>query len=715
MWRVLRRPAELLALCGLAVTQPMLDTFGAAPETFTAADASAADIVVFALVLALGPALALWALELLVGLISAPAARWLHRGLLGALLAATVAIALHRSDALAPAVGLAIGVAAGVGLAWIYRYGAVRQWLAVLAVTPVLFVAVFLTASPAADLMASVEPVAAVAPPPTGAERSAVLVVFDEFPLEVLLDASGSIDADLYPNLAALAADGTWFRNATSVATVTSVAVPAMLTGRYPPDDPRTPVATDYPENLFTLLGDTYRLEVEEQVTSLCPIAICAPIPPAESADGGDAGAAPWVDLLVEAAGAWRTLLVDPDATGPVVIAEEVTAAPATAVDAARADAVELGGAPMYRVDAFDDLLASIEPDEEPTLHFLHLQLPHAPYRFLPTGQAYQSIDADGGLLANVGTRGPDEYETTSTRQRLALQAGYVDRLVGDLVQRLRDTGLYEDTALVVTSDHGVGLEPGQGKRPLFDEAVDPSIYADLLWVPLLVKAPGMAAGRVDDRNAMIIDVMPTIADVLGVEIPWEVDGLSLAQRNAVRANNIKVFNRTATNSDVGSFDVAIHQARLIDGDEHFAQMLARNLDATVRRGNERYPLYDITDGGELIGEPAGPMLVDATTGLDAQLPEVAALRDYRADAAYVPVRVTGELLGAPSADPVLLAVVVDGVVAGVAPTYRGAFADHVIDVMLPPELVQPGEHDVGVYVVDGPAGARALWPVPIR
>ncbi len=46
--------------------------------------------------------------------------------------------------------------------------------------------------------------------------------------------------------------------------------------------------------------------------------------------------------------------------------------------------------------------------------------------------------------------------------------------------------------------------------------------------MPLFVKYPGQDGGEIDDRPAHTVDILPTIADVVGVEPPWEVDGISL-------------------------------------------------------------------------------------------------------------------------------------------------------------------------------------------
>ena len=91
------------------------------------------------------------------------------------------------------------------------------------------------------------------------------------------------------------------------------------------------------------------------------------------------------------------------------------------------------------------------------------------------------------------------------------------------LLRRLEATGLYDRALVIVTADHGVSFEP----KGLMRE-VAPQNLADIAGVPLFVKYPGQSRGRIDDRDAKTIDIVPTIADVLGVTIPWHVDGVSL-------------------------------------------------------------------------------------------------------------------------------------------------------------------------------------------
>ncbi len=100
------------------------------------------------------------------------------------------------------------------------------------------------------------------------------MVVLDELPTASIMDGRGRLDAKRLPNFAELAGDATWYREASSVADQTNQAVPALLTGRMPDPD-ASPSDPDYPGNLLTLLGRSYRMNVFESTTTLCPAGLC--------------------------------------------------------------------------------------------------------------------------------------------------------------------------------------------------------------------------------------------------------------------------------------------------------------------------------------------------------------------------------------------------------------------------------------------------------
>ena len=152
------------------------------------------------------------------------------------------------------------------------RFEPVRIYLTCLSPSVLIFPVLFLFHSPVKriafpeEYTLSTDRITASAP--------LVLIVFDELSVIDLMDEHRRIDPVRYPNFAALAQHSTWFRNATTVADLTTYAVPAILTGNYPDSD-LFPVVVDHPRNLFTLLGDSYHMKMVESRTRLCPDELC--------------------------------------------------------------------------------------------------------------------------------------------------------------------------------------------------------------------------------------------------------------------------------------------------------------------------------------------------------------------------------------------------------------------------------------------------------
>ena len=100
-----------------------------------------------------------------------------------------------------------------------------------------------------------------------------------------------------------------------------------------------------------------------------------------------------------------------------------------------------------------------------------------------------------------------------------------VDAQIGRLIDHLKQTGAYNDTLIVFTSDHGEGL----GDHWLFSKF---SYFEQTFHVPLIIRDPGAEAraadGRIIDAFTESIDIMPTILDRIGRPAPAQCDGFSL-------------------------------------------------------------------------------------------------------------------------------------------------------------------------------------------
>ncbi|HVE68826.1 MAG TPA: hypothetical protein VNB64_09625, partial [Solirubrobacteraceae bacterium] len=467
--------AHLLALWAFALVQPLFDLLGRNADFFVARGSTSSDIVIFAVAVTLGPPLLALGLEALAGLAGARARDGLHLVLV-ALLAGAVVLGFAKK-AVDGSSGLLIplSLAAGVGLAaWYAREVTVRRFASVLAAGPPLFLLLFLFTSPVQKLVIGGEAHARTAD--VDSRVPVIVVSFDEFPTTSLMRPDGELDRARYPNFARFARQAVWFRNTTTVADGTRWATPIVLSGVLPERD-ALPTYQDYPQNLFTALGDAYRMDVTEPVTRLCPRKLCADTGPRVSEETGvtssgndederDESFGERMGSLASDLGIVSLHLVLPDDLRERLpsVSEQLgdfnreTAAPR---QAARRRAARGSAAAQRRLrratgrrltelipaakeaeqasPAFPRFLQRIRPwsgNGRPPLHFLHVLLPHHPWRLLPSGRAYgASVPTIPGLRDNVW--GSDVTAVEQGWQRHLLQVGYVDHALGHLMARL--------------------------------------------------------------------------------------------------------------------------------------------------------------------------------------------------------------------------------------------------------------------------------------
>ena len=116
--------------------------------------------------------------------------------------------------------------------------------------------------------------------------------------------------------------------------------------------------------------------------------------------------------------------------------------------------------------------------------------------------------------------------EAFDLRKMIALYYGmttWVDDMVGRLMESLRTYGLADDTIVVFLSDHGDNL----GSHHLFNKG---QLTEESIRIPMIFHAPSRWTPRVNTGQvAQIIDVMPTLLEACGGEIPSTVQGRSLA------------------------------------------------------------------------------------------------------------------------------------------------------------------------------------------
>lgn len=366
------------------------------------------------------------------------------------------------------------------------------------------------------------------------------------------------------PHLDALAADGVLFRNHYAQCVPCGPSRASLLTGMYmmnhrsvcngtPLDARFSNIGLEarklgYEPGLIGYTDTTYDPRVlpeldpsRERYSNVMP-GFVQFVPGSE---GGHIGAAPWLrDLATkgyEIPGCGRTIY-DPVPDYPGAEQRGPTYAP-----------------PIFRAEDSDTAFMvdrSIEAMTMPTRSpwFLHLSLlrPHPPFiapepynamyhpdevpefrrASTPESEAESHPYAAYMQRHHLGHEGLDPTTHPNVEPAMRqLRATYyglmseVDHNIGRIIAALKASGEYDNTMIVFASDHGEQLWDHWvlGKGSHFDQSVQ---------IPLIIRAPGSFAeegrGRVVEAFTENIDVMPTILDMLGCEVPLQCDGRSL-------------------------------------------------------------------------------------------------------------------------------------------------------------------------------------------
>ncbi len=679
-----RRVAVVTGLSAVAFVAPLLDLYGKNPEVFVANRTSGTEIVLFGVGVALLVPLIAWGVLAVANLLGGRAPDLAYAGLV-AVLALGAGFVISRqvfSDQTVLAVVLGL-VVAGV-VYWLVRSIDLIFVIAAVAV-PVLLV-MFLGTSATAKLVWE-EPEVVEGAAHIGSPSQIVMLQLDEMPLASIMDTDGTINETLFPGFARLADEGTWYRNALSISIATTQSVPAILTGVKGEKD-QSPSYVDHPDNLFTLVGDSYDMHVIEWVAEMCPEDTCPEY----------AGRSParFSNLLRDVGvvyghltlpGSTRESLPSIDNSWKGFLGQE---------DTPSGEGVAIDGLPVPRdgvradwVDWVQRLINGIDGGTEPTLSYAHLQAPHVPWVLNPSGTQYQrpeqyteveGVDGDG--------RWVDEPAPALLGfQRHLYQVGFLDRMITRLMDHLDDTATWDDTMVILIADHGASFVPGEHRRWPYEDNRD-----DLYRVPMFIKYPGQQEGETVDLPAFGIDVLPTIVDALDIDTDWQFDGESLLELDEERAHEPL---RWCCNGEGVSTDLSI-------------------LYGQVRRNHTWIPdqtswtgIAAIGEDGALVGSQVTDIDVTEDDAFEWSLDLGADLDDVDRATGIVQTVLTGRVEGVEDTEAVVLFTVND-VVAGVGTLSKDSATGGTVTGLLAEDLVPDGQNEVGVLLSDGNGGWRA-------
>jgi arylsulfatase A-like enzyme len=215
-----------------------------------------------------------------------------------------------------------------------------------------------------------------------------------------------------------------------------------------------------------------------------------------------------------------------------------------------------------YRLRASDinrhafDILDRAESRRQPFFLFLNYMDAHVPYipgepfgeRFSEEEAHVKPIPAREYLpvrdAVNAGKRVLADAEKRYLISQYDAGIANIDAAIGDLLARLRERGLYDNTLIIVTSDHGEAF----GDHDYMEHAVG-SLYQDQVHVPLFVKYPGRHEASQSDALVSQVDFLPTVLETAGIAVPSGLQGESFRSRG----RDAVIFAETSTRGSLRS------------------------------------------------------------------------------------------------------------------------------------------------------------------
>ena len=290
-------------------------------------------------------------------------------------------------------------------------------------------------------------------------------IILDEFSLVQSLE-SGEFDVNVVPNLATFSQTGTWYPHARTLYPKTDTAIPALLLGKKD--------VTEFNQQfLYNFNSQNYLSSIARNMELFIlgyHLPYCLAFQ--EIVEGcrifHDRGFADSVSLVRHI---WKRTI--PGMLRNTIAGKELR--------------MLIFGPPANRERPIALALNMGQSFDYPTFTYIHEELPHSPYRFT----------SNGDIRKNTYESGPTERMSSGELEEMQEfyreQVTYADSLFGEFIARLKAKKLYDQSYIVVMSDHGISFDPQKpGRDTLGHEQVD--------RVPFLIKSPGQTHGVVNPR-----------------------------------------------------------------------------------------------------------------------------------------------------------------------------------------------------------------------
>ncbi len=668
---LLTESLHILVICNFALSQPLFDLLAKNSEFFVARRSEPLDVFTFVLFLVFILPSLLILTEMILLRCGGKVRNIFHIFVIAILFSLITMPFINKTLRLSAYWHIPLSVLLGtIGTILYSRFAVCRRFITCLAPAVILFPCLFFFHGSVQKILFPAQPLSKAVnfqnPPP---ESPVIMIILDELPLTVLLNGQFEIDADRFPHFSSLAETSLWFRNASTVADATHLAIPAILSGNYP-DFTKLPTRSDHPDNLFTLFQNSHRLHIYESITQLSP---------EENKTKADYTLR-MKHFFTDAAVVFAHIILSQDMRKYLPDISHGWG--------------NFTGPGKGKKSAFDDALEKLRTDrkakfytflnemgisdDRPGLHFLHILLPHAPFTYLPSGKMYGSDTGLEGCISEKWVN--DERLVNHSFQRYLLQVGFTDTLIGELIGKLKEKKIFDSSLIVITADHGVSFRKNDFRRPITE-----TNYRDIMPVPLFIKKPFQHSGEIIDRNTENIDILATVADILDIRIPWETDGHSALDNSIPEKKEKFIFSaakeKRVYDSDFKFDKDAIQKTAALTNKKLYPKGPFENL---LGLDSESRPLLSATENAEIklaIDEPAS-----------FHIPE---------NSDYVPVYVKGTLQFPENmqTEPAI-AIAVNGKIRATAQSYATEKGQSRFAAILPEDSLRKKQNRIAVFGV---------------
>jgi arylsulfatase A-like enzyme len=224
---------------------------------------------------------------------------------------------------------------------------------------------------------------------------------------------------------------------------------------------------------------------------------------------------------------------------------------------------------------------------------------PHSPYKSPPYYEKlYTKIDRRK-ILRSPKWQYKNGLKKEIVYNMVGLYDGairYCDDIIRLLVKDLKTLGIYDETTIIVTADHGEGF--GEHKR--FRHAYH--FYEEFIRIPLIIKSPAIKEkGKCGVQMVETLDLFPTIVDIFGFTIPESCDGISIFENESGRPGNDRMIFSEYNNFGLHNQCIRGKNWKLIyeakaEKKEFYKNIRNRKWLPFFRLDKPKYELYSLED-----------------------------------------------------------------------------------------------------------------------